>query len=129
MKTPRTKGRSPATPAPPLQATARVSSRGQVVIPKALRTHFGIRTGQSLTFQVADRDLMSVWVDVGDPLVWMEGMLKGPGPSLVDELIEEHRRDAERENSSLGRLRAPGLAPGRARARRGPAHAAGRAKE
>jgi len=71
-----------------------VSQRGQTVIPAELRRRYGITEGAEVE-----------WVDTGngmrvvpvpsDPVAVLRG--RGKGERLLDTLLEERRRDRERE--------------------------------
>lgn len=71
-----------------------VSNKGQVTIPKALRTRLGIREGQELEFEERDgRLVVSKVAPEGDPTLALYGIL-GPRRS-TDALIEELRGPAD----------------------------------
>ena len=76
--------------------TARVSSKGQVVIPAKIRRRLGIEEGTTLI--VDERDgaiiLRPATREYFDSLA---GILAG-GPSLAKELLEERARDRENED-------------------------------
>ena len=77
--------------------TVKVSAKGWVVIPKALRTKYGLR--KSTRVRVMDVDGALVLVPIpDDPIGALYGMLAG-SPSLTAELLEERARDKKREES------------------------------
>jgi len=68
---------------------ARVSERGQVVIPKPLRDKLGIRPGQRLDFQEErGRLVVAKTPDEADPVDSVYGILR---PVRTDKLIERLR--------------------------------------
>jgi AbrB family looped-hinge helix DNA binding protein len=76
----------------------RVSTKGQMVIPAAMRRELGIEPGTRVAVRLEGGRLV---VDPpGKKLTWrdLRGITAG-GPSMADELIEERRRDLERERS------------------------------
>jgi antitoxin PrlF len=79
-----------------MKMRATVSERGQVTIPKRLRTRLGIRAGQLLEFQ-EDKEsgrLIATKVFDVDPLAGLYGILKNDGRG-TDEVIEELRGPAD----------------------------------
>jgi antitoxin PrlF len=69
--------------------TSRISEKGQVTIPKALREALGIRAGDRLEFEVRG-DVIRVRKQPNlDRLASLYGSVKLPAP--VDELIDEMR--------------------------------------
>jgi len=78
--------------------TAKVSSKGWVVIPKALREKHGLDKGTQV--QVVDYGEVLVLVPLpDDPVDALHGMLEG-GPSLTADLLMERARERTREESS-----------------------------
>ncbi len=68
---------------------SKISEKGQVTIPKALRDAFGIRTGDRLEF-FAEEDGIKLRRRVdADPFARLRGSLKLP--ASVDELVDEMR--------------------------------------
>lgn len=72
-----------------------VSKKGWVVIPKALRERHGLKPGIRVAF-VEYGGVISLVPLPEDPIDAFHGFLKG-GPPLTQELLEEHRRERERE--------------------------------
>lgn len=68
---------------------ARVSDKGQVTIPKALRDRLGIRPGEVLDFQERAGELVVRKSDARDPIDALYGTLSLP--ARTDELIDELR--------------------------------------
>jgi AbrB family looped-hinge helix DNA binding protein len=75
--------------------TAKVSSKGSVVIPAEIRKRYQIQPGDVLAFVDYGGQLSLIRVP-DDPIAAGRGMLKG-GQSLTQELLEEHRREQERD--------------------------------
>jgi len=76
-------------------ALARVSTKGQLVIPKALREELGIGAG---THVAVRDDASGAALDVigDDPVEAAYGALAHLGP-MTPGLVEEHRRELELE--------------------------------
>jgi antitoxin PrlF len=79
-----------------MKMRATVSERGQVTIPKRLRTRLGIRAGQLLEFKEETETGRIVVTKVldEDPLAGLYGILGGDGRS-TDEIIDELRGPAD----------------------------------
>ena len=76
-------------------ATAIVSTKGWVVIPKDLRDKYGLKKGTRV--QVMDYgDLLALVPLPDDPVAALHGMLEG-GPSLTADLLAERARERARE--------------------------------
>lgn len=75
--------------------TAKVSTKGWVVIPKDLRRKYGLEQGSRV--QVVDYGDVLVLVPLpDDPVEALHGMLE-EGPSLTAELLAEHARERGKE--------------------------------
>ena len=73
----------------------KVSSKGQVVIPKEIREEMGIKEGTFVEFKrLGDKRLEPVVVN--DPIEELEGILEGE--NLVAELELEHKREIIEED-------------------------------
>ena len=71
--------------------TAKVSTKGWVVIPKDLREKYGLREGTRV--QVVDCGNVLALVPLPeDPIGSLYGMLAG-GPSLTEDLLAERERE------------------------------------
>lgn len=71
---------------------ARVSEKGQVTIPKALRERLGIRAGETLDFDEEDGRLIARKSVERDPVDAVYGILEST--RSTDELLRELRGDA-----------------------------------
>jgi AbrB family looped-hinge helix DNA binding protein len=90
------------------------SAKGQVVIPAALRKQVGLKSGGKALVTLTDDNRLLIEPVPDDPITALQGILKG-GPSLTKALLEERRKDREREETKAARLlRSSTLAPGRA---------------
>jgi AbrB family looped-hinge helix DNA binding protein len=76
--------------------TAKVSSKGWVVIPKDLREKYGIRGGTRV--QVVEYgDVLALVPVPQNPAKALYGLLQD-GPSLTAELLQQRTRDRARED-------------------------------
>ncbi len=71
--------------------TSRVGPKGQVVIPKALRDHLGIKPGDQVTFSLADK---AVLVEPVNGRPDLKGYLAGSG--MLASLEAEHNTEVAR---------------------------------
>ncbi len=72
----------------------KLSQKGWVVIPAALREKYGLKPGANL--QVVDYGgVLAIVPTLKDPVKDGAGILKG-GKSLTHAIVEEHRRELER---------------------------------
>ena len=76
-----------------------VNSKGQIVIPVALRHKYGIKEGTRII--VTDNGDSITLKPITEPyLRSLRGSLKGKG--ILKALVEERRKDREREDSRIG---------------------------
>lgn len=80
-------------------AIATVSGKGWVVIPQEIRERYGLKKGDKVHI-VDYGGVVGIVPASRDPVAAGFGMLKG-GPSLTEELLEERRRELEREERDL----------------------------
>ena len=82
-----------------LSMDVEVGDAGRIVLPAAFRKRLGIREGDVLTAEIVDGDIVLTPLDSGIRKAQAIVRRYVPqGVSLVDELLEERRREAEREN-------------------------------
>ncbi len=76
--------------------TIRISNKGWVVIPSELRKKYNLKPGDEV--KVIDYGGVFAIVPVlQNPIDGSAGMLSGDGRSLIQALLEEHRREMESE--------------------------------
>ncbi len=78
-----------------------VSSKGQIVIPKDIRDKMGIKEGTKLLVRVKD-DVIEVRPVKG--VSWMKWRGCLAGSDVLEELVEEHRREVEKDEKDPGRM-------------------------
>jgi AbrB family looped-hinge helix DNA binding protein len=82
-------------------ATVTVSKKGWVVIPREIRERYGISPGDKVHI-VDYAGRIGIIPAMKDPIREARGMLKG-GPSLTEALLEERRREMDREERDVQR--------------------------
>jgi len=80
---------------------AKVSSKGQVVVPKEIRKQMGIKAGSLFEFKQIDKKRLEITV-INDPIKELHGIFKGSG--MLKELEKEHREEIERDELYPGRM-------------------------
>jgi len=81
---------------------SKVTSKGQVVIPKKLREKYGIRLATSIRWIEKDQGILMV-PESEDPILAARGMLKGSG--VLKAYLKEKRRERQRENKKVARFK------------------------
>ena len=76
-------------------AAARVLEDGRIELPAEIRRRYGIASGTELTVYESAGALVLLPADV-DPIERACGIYAG-GPSMAQQLLEDRRRDAERD--------------------------------
>ena len=79
---------------------ARASSKGQIVIPAPLRRKYGIRKGTRIRISEEHGEIVLRPItlrSVERALDRLQGSLKGSG--MLQELMDERRRDREKEDA------------------------------
>jgi AbrB family looped-hinge helix DNA binding protein len=80
----------------------RLSQKGWIVIPAALRKKYGLKPGANL--QVVDYGgVLSIIPAMRDPIKQGRGLLKDI-PSLTEDLLKEHAEELAREDARIKRL-------------------------
>jgi AbrB family looped-hinge helix DNA binding protein len=74
--------------------SSKVTSKGQVVIPKKLREKYGIRTATAVRWIEKDQGILMV-PESEDPIVAARGMLKGSG--ILKAFMKEKNREKQKE--------------------------------
>ena len=73
---------------------SKVTSKGQVVIPKKLREKYGIRSATAIRWIEKDQGILMV-PESEDPIVAARGMLKGSG--ILKAFMKEKKREKQKE--------------------------------
>ena len=76
--------------------TAKVGERGQVTIPKSLRTRYGVRPGQEVVFEAREDGVLIKKATIDDPLRRLVGRVKQEID--VDRYLVETRGPGWNEN-------------------------------
>jgi AbrB family looped-hinge helix DNA binding protein len=79
--------------------SSKVTSKGQIVIPKKIREKYGIHPSTSIHWIEKEEGILMV-PDSDDPIVSARGMLKGSG--LLKAYLLEKKKEKERENKKAG---------------------------
>ena len=82
--------------------SSKVTSKGQVVIPKRLREKYGIRTATAIRWIEKDQGILMV-PESEDPIVAARGMLAGSG--LLKAYLKAKRREKQKENKRIARIK------------------------
>ncbi len=82
-------------------ATVTVSGKGWVVIPQEIRKRHNLKKGDKVHI-IDYGGVVAIVPASKDPVAEGFGMLKG-GPSLTEALLDERRRELEREERDLPR--------------------------
>ena len=82
--------------------SSKVTSKGQVVIPKKLREKYGIRAATVIRWIENDQGILMV-PESEDPIVAARGMLKGSG--ILKAYLKEKKRDKQKENKRIARTK------------------------
>ena len=80
-------------------AQSRVTSKGQVVIPKRIRVKSGIHPSTSIRWIEKEGGILMV-PDSEDPVKAARGMFSGSG--ILKAYLREKKREKERENKRVG---------------------------
>ena len=80
-------------------AQSRVTSKGQVVIPKRIREKYGIHPSTSIRWIEKEEGILMV-PDSEDPIKAARGMFSGSG--ILKAYLQEKKREKERENKRVG---------------------------
>jgi len=80
-------------------AQSRVTSKGQVVIPKRIRVKYGIHPSTSIRWIEKEGGVLMV-PDSEDPIKSARGMFSGSG--ILKAYLQEKKREKERENKRVG---------------------------
>jgi AbrB family looped-hinge helix DNA binding protein len=82
--------------------SSKVTSKGQVVIPKKLREKYGIRTATAIRWIEKDQGILMV-PESEDPIEATRGMLEGSG--ILKSYLKEKRREKLKENKRIEKIK------------------------
>ena len=82
--------------------SSKVTSKGQVVIPKRLREKYGIRALTAIRWIENDLGILMV-PESEDPVKAARGMLKGSG--ILKAYLKEKKIEKQRENRRIARTK------------------------
>ncbi len=83
-------------------ATSKVTTKGQIVIPKKIREKYGIRPSTSIRW-IEKKDGILLVPDLDDPILAARGMLKGTG--VFNAYLLEKERDRKMEGKKFARVK------------------------
>jgi AbrB family looped-hinge helix DNA binding protein len=75
----------------------RVSSKGQLVIPKSIRDAMGIKPGTEVRVEVEGERIILSPINAEDPLDWLYGRFAET--DLLSELEAEHEKEMRRDEA------------------------------
>jgi AbrB family looped-hinge helix DNA binding protein len=82
--------------------SSKVTSKGQVVIPKKLRVKYGIRSTTAIRWIEKDQGILMV-PESENPIVATRGMLKGSG--ILKAYLKEKKLEKQKENKTIVRTK------------------------
>ena len=81
-------------------ATSKVTTKGQIVIPKRIREKYGIYPSTSIRWIEKKEGILMI-PDTEDPIVAARGMLKGTG--MLKAYLKEKAKDKKMEDKRFAR--------------------------
>ena len=75
-------------------AIVKTHPKGQIVIPKEIRTKLGIKPGKSLSITLV-KDHAEIRPLPDDPIEFLTGIFEDHPVSLAEELLKERKQDNE----------------------------------
>ena len=82
--------------------SSRVTSKGQVVIPKKLREKYGIHSSTAIRWIEKDQGILMV-PESEDSIIAVRGMLKGSG--ILKAYLKEKRLEKQREDKRVAKTK------------------------
>ena len=79
-------------------ATSKVTTKGQIVIPKKIREKYGIYPSTSIKWIEKKEGILMV-PDTEDPIIAARGMLKGSG--VLKAYLKEKKKERKMENKKI----------------------------
>jgi len=83
-------------------ATSKVTTKGQIVIPKRIREKYGIYPSTSIRWIEKKEGILMV-PDSEDPIIAARGMLKGSG--VMKAYLREKEKEKKLEDEKFARLK------------------------
>ena len=83
-----------------MEVTSKVTSKGQVVIPKKIRDKYGLEPSSAIRW-IEKKDGILVVPETDDPITSARGMLKGSG--LLKAFLKEKKKNKKMEGEKLDR--------------------------
>ena len=83
-------------------AKSKVTTKGQIVIPKKIREKYGIYPSTSIRW-VEKKDGILMVPDTEDPIVAARGMLKGTG--VLKTYLREKKKERKMEDIKFARIK------------------------
>ena len=83
-------------------ATSKVTTKGQIVIPKKIRDKYGIHPSTSIRW-IERKDGILLVPDLDDPILAARGMLKGTG--VFNAYLMEKDKDRKMEEKKFARVK------------------------
>ena len=80
-----------------MSVLVRLSSKGQLVIPGAVRRALNLAPGAEFHLEVVERKIVLNPVEAASPIEALYGRFAGR--DVLDDLEQEHRREVEREQA------------------------------
>jgi AbrB family looped-hinge helix DNA binding protein len=77
----------------------KIHAKGQIVLPKEIRDKLGVKPGAALSIKLVDNHA-EITPLPDDPIEFLTGILKEYPRSLAIELLEERRRDKDRDEKN-----------------------------
>jgi AbrB family looped-hinge helix DNA binding protein len=77
----------------------KIHAKGQIVLPKEIRDKLGVKPGAALSIKLVDNHA-EITPLPDDPIEFLTGILKEYPRSLAKELLEERRRDKDRDEKN-----------------------------
>ena len=83
-----------------MEATSKVTSKGQVVIPKKIRDKYGLEPSSAIRW-IEKKDGILVVPETDDSITSARGMLKGSG--LLKAFLKEKKKNKKMEGKKFDR--------------------------
>lgn len=84
---------------------SKVTSKGQVAIPKRLREKYGISPATAIRWIEKEEGILMV-PEIEDPIIAARGMLRGPG--ILKAYLQAKDLEKQRENKEIAKNRLSG---------------------